>query len=361
LSIRVKVPGKLILLGEYAVLEGANALVASVDRFVHATISASKHDYCQLFSSLTSDPIRILINRKGEFVPDHGQSDELIKTMQFSLLIINELSKKIRESGLLIKPFDLQIDTSQFYIEANTMKLGLGSSAALTVSIIFAISCFLSIEDDLFSNDYDLFRFACDTHFKAQGNRGSGIDIAASVFGGINIYNVISIDRDGENQEISTISVAEDLYILPVWTGVSASTRELLSQVDKFRGDFEKEYQDMMSRLMVLSETGCVIYKEKNCSDFLDIVQDYYKVLKDFSSRSKIPIISNIHENIAEIVSSTGGVYKPSGAGGGDIGLAFSDSKEVIDNVKKALMEKNIEILSLGVSEQGIHIDTTKN
>jgi phosphomevalonate kinase len=346
-------------LGEYAVLEGANALVASVDRFVHAKVSASKYDYCLFFSNLTSDPIRIIINDGGEFVPDHGQSDQLIKTMQFSLLIINKLSKKIRDSGLLIKPFDLQIDTSQFFVEANTIKLGLGSSAALTVSIIVAISCFLGLEDELFSNDYELFRFACETHFKVQGNRGSGIDIAASVFGGINIYNVKSIDRDREKQEISPISVAEDLYILPVWTGVSASTRELLSQVEKFRGDFEKVYQEMMSRLKVLSETGCVAYEEKNNSDLLDIVQDYYKVLKDFSSRSKISIISDIHENIAEIVTSTGGVYKPSGAGGGDIGLAFSDSKEIIDNVKRALAKKNIETLSLGISEQGIHVDTT--
>ena len=42
MSIRVKVPGKLIILGEYAVLEGADALVASVNRFVTVKIIASR-------------------------------------------------------------------------------------------------------------------------------------------------------------------------------------------------------------------------------------------------------------------------------------------------------------------------------
>jgi len=357
LSIQVKVPGKLILLGEYAVLEGANALVAAVDRFVHATISAAEHDYFQLFSNLTSNSICFIINEKGDVLPDENQSDQDLSTMRFSLLIVNQITKMIRKSGTLINPFDLKIDTSQFFIEAQKNKIGLGSSAALTVALTMAIACFLEAENKLFPCEYDLFRFACDTHFIAQGNHGSGIDIAASVYGGINVYNIVSIDQKEENKNISPVAVNDDLYFLPVWTGVSASTRELLSQVDKFRSDFENEYQDMMSRLLVLSDSGCLIYRERNCQDFLDIIHDYYKVLKDFSARSKIPIISNIHESIAEIVYSYGGVYKPSGAGGGDIGLAFSDSKEVIEKVKKTLVNNNIETLSINISEEGVTVN----
>ena len=50
MSIRVKVPGKLILLGEYAVLDGADALVASIDRYVIAEISPSNNGLCQISS-----------------------------------------------------------------------------------------------------------------------------------------------------------------------------------------------------------------------------------------------------------------------------------------------------------------------
>ena len=42
--VKVSAPGKIVLFGEYAVLEGACALVASVDRFVHCT-GRPKNDF----------------------------------------------------------------------------------------------------------------------------------------------------------------------------------------------------------------------------------------------------------------------------------------------------------------------------
>ncbi len=358
MSIRVKVPGKLVLLGEYAVLEGADALVASVDRFVIADISIAKNNLTQISSNLTSSPLKFTIDKNGRTVPDQSQSEQLISTMDFALAIINKICKHILESGFSIQPFDLKIDTSQFYINTNKNKLGLGSSAALTVALIVSVANFNGAGKKLFTNEYDLFRFARDTHFSAQGNRGSGIDIAASVFGGINVYNIKSSDYEERSQQISPVSVLQDLFILPVWSGVSVSTLKLLSQVEDYRSRHEEEYEETMSRLSTLSSSGCVTYAEKKRIDFLDIVQDYYEVLKNFSTKSKIPIISDIHEKIANIVYKTGGIYKPSGAGGGDIGIAFCDSIKKLKNVKKELAENKFETISLEISTEGVVVYT---
>jgi phosphomevalonate kinase len=356
LSIKVNVPGKLIIVGEYAVLEGADALVAAITRYVNAEISASENKYCRLSGNLTTESITFLVDDLGEVVPTPGQSDQLLTTMNFAISIISHICKKIKVLGIDISPFNLQIDTSQFYLKEN--KLGLGSSAALTVALIVILSFFTGIEKRILSSKFDLFRFACETHFRAQGNQGSGIDIAASVNGGINIYNVNWIVDEGGDPIKTSIPVIEDLFILPVWTGVSASTREFLVQVDKYKVEFESEYIDTMSRLVALSESGCLAYKDKNCLDLLDIIKDYYKVLYDFSCNSKIPIISKIHQRIAEVVHSYGGIYKPSGAGGGDIGLAFSNSKEVLNKISNDLLKNNVKTLSLGISKEGFIVQT---
>jgi phosphomevalonate kinase len=358
LSIKIRAPGKLILLGEYAVLEGANALVASVDRYIFAEISASKNEYCHLSSNLTTDVIRFLSGSDGEIIPAQGQSNQLLSIMDFSLKIITQINKKIIDLGFSIQPYDLRIDSSQFYLETNKNKLGLGSSAALTVALIVSISNFLKIEKNVFPSKYDQFIFACETHFFAQGNRGSGIDIAASVYGGINIYNIESKDHKKENRRISPVSLIKELLILPVWTGVSTSTRDLLHQLENFRSIAEDDYEETMSRLSTLSNSGCMTYVEKNYADFLDIVRDYYQVLKNFTDRSKIDIISDIHKKIAGIVFSNGGVYKPSGAGGGDIGIAMSDSKITLEIIKKELALNNIYTLPLGISPQGVTIES---
>jgi phosphomevalonate kinase len=259
--------------------------------------------------------------------------------------------------GFQIQSFDLNIDTSQFYIEKNKNKLGLGSSAALTVALIALIANHLRIEKNLFTKKYDLFRFACETHYFAQGNRGSGIDSAASIFGGINVYNINCSDIQEGTQQISPVSVLPNLFLLSVWSGVSVSTRKLLSRVEDFRSQHKREYEETMSRLRTLSSCGCESYAKKNLSDFLDIVQDYYEVLKIFSTRSNIPIISDIHEKIAKIVNRSDAIYKPSGAGGGDIGIAFCDSEEKLENVKKELADNNIDTLSLGISEKGVVVE----
>ena len=57
MSIRINVPGKLIILGEYAVLEGADALVSSVNRYVNVEISTPGDDVCQISSNLISSSI----------------------------------------------------------------------------------------------------------------------------------------------------------------------------------------------------------------------------------------------------------------------------------------------------------------
>jgi phosphomevalonate kinase len=353
LNFQIKVPGKLILIGEYAVLEGADSLVASVDRYVTIDISDSEQEYWTITSNLSADSLTYVINQSGKLIPQENQSSEYLSRMDFVIDIINHICEKISKNGVNIKPFDLNIDTSQFYIDENQNKLGLGSSAALTVSLILSIAYLFEKKSKLFANSYELFRLACDIHFRAQGNRGSGIDIAASIYGGINIYNIHSIEKEDKNR-LKPVSVLDNLFILPIWTGVSASTSDFLSKLDEYRLIFETEYQDMMSRLIFLSEAGCQAYIEKNCSDFLDIVHDYYQVLKNISSKSKIPIISDIHNKIEMIVRSNGGIYKPSGAGGGDIGLAFSDSQLTLDKVKKELAHHRIGTLSIGISTDGV-------
>jgi len=355
LNIRVKVPGKLIILGEYAVLEGADALVASVNRYVNVEISSSGDDVCQISSNLTSNPLRIWVDKNGSCEPEQGQSEDLISKMQFSLAIINRICCHIVKSGLPLQPFLIKIDTSQFYLGEN--KLGLGSSAALTVALILSIVNHSGIEKKVFPEKYDMFRFVCESHFFAQGNKGSGIDIAASVFGGINVYNMNTSNQGETSPKISSVSELPGLFMLPVWSGISFSTRKLLSLVEIFQAHHESEYKETMSRLLTLSNSGCNTYIENNLSDFLDILHDYYEVLREFSVRSKITIISDIHKKIANIVSNTGGIYKPSGAGGGDLGIVFSDSEKTLESVKKDLFQNNIKTLELGISQTGVTIE----
>jgi phosphomevalonate kinase len=354
LSLRIRVPGKLILLGEYAVLEGADALVASVDRYVIVDISENRDNICQIFSDLTKVPLIFSLRKNGTCHLDENQSVQTISAMRFIFAMIDGICRHIYKLGFPIYPFALKVDSSQFYYEDKQVKLGLGSSAALTVALTVAITKYLGIDNKLFLNKYDLFRFAHDVHFSAQGKRGSGIDIAASVYGGINKFNIKSSDQVKFAELISSVPLLKNLHLLTIWSGIPVSTQRLLSEVEKYRKQHRLEYKKLMMRLTTLSNSGCALYGQKMTTDFLDIVSDYYEVLKTLSIKSKIRIISDIHQKIAKIVNGSGGVYKPSGAGGGDIGIAFCASEKILENVNKDLTRHNFETISLGISTSGV-------
>ena len=69
MSIQVQVPGKMILLGEYAVLEGARALVMAVNRYVKVSVKrrAATEDF-QLLSNLSQSPFHFVIDKSGKIL-----------------------------------------------------------------------------------------------------------------------------------------------------------------------------------------------------------------------------------------------------------------------------------------------------
>jgi phosphomevalonate kinase len=132
---RASAPGKVVLSGSYSVLEGAPAIVAAVDRYVIADAS-----------------------RRSE-------------------IVTAEVRAAINGGGLDFAPW---FDASALRVtdpDGSSRKLGIGSSAAILAASLAACSPEGASRDDLFEK-------ALDAHRSAQGG-GSGIDVAASIFGGI--------------------------------------------------------------------------------------------------------------------------------------------------------------------------------
>ena len=82
--------------------------------------------------------------------------------------------------------------------------MGLGSSAAVAVSVSFAL---LTCDEVVPSLDL-VFRTALRAHRAAQGGRGSGYDIAASTFGGIGLF------QGGLNPRYDRLSVGPDNLLM---------------------------------------------------------------------------------------------------------------------------------------------------
>ena len=139
-------PGKLFLIGEYAVLHGGTAVVAAVDRRAVA-----------------------------RFVPGAQPATPLIAEA------VNVLAAYARERDLRLPDGAPLVDSSA--LSQDGQKLGLGSSAAALVAAMGALWDVLGQADGTLP-----LELAVKAHRQAQGGRGSGGDVAAALRGGVIAY-----------------------------------------------------------------------------------------------------------------------------------------------------------------------------
>lgn len=347
-TIQSTAPGKLILLGEYAVLEGAPAIVVAVKRHAQVTIRPSDDATYTINSPGQEWPAQTFEVIVGGKIHFPKATPHVRSKLKFFSAIIETF---LQEQKFDLHPCKIEIDTGAFYLENQNTKLGLGSSAALSVALIYALLKFAEISH---ADKIAIFRQALRAHYRAQGKLGSGIDIAASTFGGALQYQITP--NNPQNAFIEPLEMPANLSMLAVWSGKPASTTELVSRVNAFRKQNRKAYQQIIAQMSDISQDGCLAIANSEVDRFLDCVQTYYALMDELGQKSYAEIITPAHREIARLCQQTGSYYKPSGAGGGDLGLVFADDIEKLEATAELLAKSGYMPIDIGIDFEGVRL-----
>jgi len=205
-TVVASAPGKIVLSGEYAVLDGAPAIVMAVERRARATLADADGGISQVRAPGYTDEIGRFASSGGDFRWLEGQ-------VLFG--VVDSVWRAADALQLSAKLIDL--DTIDFIEPEGHRKIGIGSSAALTVALCAAIRG--SIETET------IMAVAQRAHLDLQAGAGSGVDIACSVSGGLIEYRM-------EGASVTALDWPEGLLHRVIWTGVAASTRDKLSRLN---------------------------------------------------------------------------------------------------------------------------------
>ena len=357
--ITAKAPGKMILIGEYAVLYGAEALVCAMDCFASVNLISSGHNQFEISSpslSITNLPFKVLEPGKIKF---GNQADlDAIDKLHFFRIVFEEVNKIVHFNHKDIRPAHIEIGTEDFYSADGNYKYGFGSSAAMTVALLESLLTSAGLLG--LYNTEDFFQLAFQIHRMAQGNLGSGIDIAASVYGNVLCYNFenkneISVGRG------QPVDCWDELLAVPIWAGHSTSTRQMVQRVITLRETSPKLFDQIMNALIRCSENGCRSYIRKDKFTFFESIREFNRILSDLGNKSKTPIVSEAHGKLIELLAGSDMVYKPSGAGGGDIGVVFCDSGNAVQKVRWTLKDTGFQVLDNRITGKGVHVTNSED
>jgi len=315
--VRACAPGKLFLTGEWAVLRGAPALVAAVDRHVSVTIEPGTDG--------------VVVESLAEGCADRldlGSADTPLPGGD-----AGAVQAAIRQRREPARGLRVIVDSRAFLI--GERKLGLGRSAATLVAASAALAPAAS--------PAELLERGLEANSLFQAGQGSGADVAAAVYGG-----VIEARRESATLAVRTRALPVGLHLVAGWTGTSAHTTPLLVRFATAPAPAA------LAELARVATAAAQAVARGDAATLLDAVDRSAALLVRLGNELDLPLVTPALSTLVRVAQRAGAAAKPSGAGGGDCGIALATSSTQAAAVRAAWQDAGILPLPVTIVEQGV-------
>ncbi|MEV6332416.1 phosphomevalonate kinase [Streptomyces sp. NPDC051909] len=363
-------PGKLFIAGEYAVVEPGNpAILAAVDRCVRVTATGSDADgkssdgaEVTIVSDLAPNGVRLLRSRGVLVGHSVGDEQRARRDLAHVVSAIETVDALRVERELYAPALHVSVISE---LHDSGVKFGLGSSGAVTVATIDAVAACYGMR----LSREALFRLAMLATARIDTGPSGG-DLAAAVWGGWIGYRAPDRDavlamarRHGVEETLSRPWPHEELRQLPPpsgltveigWTGRPASTTDLVAGWNtpalrsgithqEFLAD-SAECVRAISRALVQQDGEALLHQ----------IRAARLVLARLERRTGISIFTPRLTALCATAEAVGAAAKPSGAGGGDCGIALlpSEAAEALTRLRARWTAAGVVPLPIRTSDR---------
>jgi phosphomevalonate kinase len=295
--MKVFAPGKLVLTGAYAVLGGAPAIVMATNRGAYADGARS--------NPTPTAEVRAAL---GDVDSPH-------------------------------------VDASSLFLGAR--KLGLGASAAILVASLAAREGKrgADLADEKVRGM--LFERARAAHAAAQSG-GSGVDVAASVYGGVLEY-VPGVAKRRSLPSGTLVNVFA--------CGTSARTAELRGQVDRFASLSPASHRACIDDLEEIAHEAASAVKGGSHERLVVAIRRAARALFRLGVAANAPIVPEGFDMLEDAATAENAAFCVSGAGGGDVATYVGSSPPSPAFVERARTLGLFEI-DVALDEKGVRAVT---
>ncbi|MEV0060904.1 phosphomevalonate kinase [Nocardia sp. NPDC050718] len=329
--ISCRAPGKLFIAGEYAVVEpGHLAVLTAVDRYATATVTGASAGTATTLHSDLDGGVSLTLGRDGDRLVPATPDATVPAAFAYVFAAASVLDRLRAERGIDSGAYTLTVSADLG--DADGRKYGLGSSAAVTVATVAALGRFHGLE----LTAMDRYRLAVLATI-AVNPRASCGDVAVSTWGGWLAYGspdraVVAATAAADGIDAALRATWPGLSIRPLptptgldlrvgWTGNPASTPALVGAASRTKGDrtvFNARSNECVTRLRTAIEAD----DSAGVGSEIDRARE---LLLDLDASAGLGIMTPRLRALCAAGAAVGAAAKPSGAGGGDCGIALVD------------------------------------
>ena len=309
-----------MLAGEYAVLDGGPALIVAVSRRVRAHLVAS---------TATPPPLSEFIAGIAALFEQHGQAS---------------LAAAARR---------VEVDSSSFYLDRQ--KLGLGSSAAVTVATIACVIGNLLGVDA--ARPDRIVEFAEQAHGNVQGARGargSGADLVTCAHGG-----VVRFVRGGSPAVQQYSGLPDGAQIIAFFTGQSADTAQLVASVRAAQQNHPAQVNRALTAIAAAATNAARAVAQNHLSDFISALQQNALGLVALGSAATLELETDAVRRVRHALGRADVCVKTTGAGGGDIAVVVGPPSLDVTETAQRIIQAGCNVIPLSLTPRGVDFETT--
>ena len=371
MNLHYSAPGKLVISGEWAILEVGNlGLIAAVNNRVHVSISPSEMISVTAQEFKIFDAVAEFNDGKITFLNIDEKSKETLKLLGEALSVSLRF---LEEHKIRIKPFNITTSSkeTQFEVNGQMKKVGFGSSAAVVVASSAAVLDFHGYH----ASKEEIYKLSTIAHYFAQGKVGSAFDVAASTYGGLFVYSrfdpdwltrkmeagekISSIAKEKwQNFVVEELDVPDNFHLVVGWTKESASTSAMIKQMNEFKAAKKEEYYRHFNSIAGIAKSAISAFKNKKYNQFCLNLLENENLLGELGRASGVNIETPELKTLSDIAADCGAAGKLSGAGGGDCGIAVCFDDSTATDIEKKWKEAGLYPLDVTIDRKGVKKET---
>jgi len=332
-KVFLKIPGKVVITGDWAVVFDKSPCISLATPPVLEIEIKKKEGEGEVFFPQFS--LKGKFSQK-KFLWQKGLSQkekEIFEVPRKALEIVFSYLKEIKKP---LFSFEVKIEKKE----------GSGTSSALTLGLIKGILKFYKIK-----NKKKILKLSLISHFLAQREIGSGVDIATSLYGGVIFYKRFKKEWLKENLKklslkgiiskkwpglyVKRLNFPSKVYFLFGFSKKRIPTIEIIKKVKKLKKRTQRTLEPTLKEIGYVVRKLSYFWKKESPQKILELLQKNAKLLRKIEKETKIKIFTSLFKKAQKFAQDKICAIKTSGWGGGDVIFGVFLKREDLKEVKK--------------------------